>query len=46
MEKTIYEVPEMRVFQVKLQGIIMNSIPSSAPANMTTHEASEWGDWE
>ncbi len=46
MKKTIYEAPMMEQIQVRFEQNIMSNKAASAPKQMTTHDSSEWGDWE
>jgi hypothetical protein len=45
MKKQNYEAPVMEQMEIKFEENIM-SAKANSPANMTTHDASEWGSWE
>ena len=44
-KKMTYFAPETEQMDIKFEQNIM-SVTSETVANMTTHNASEWGDWE
>ena len=45
-KKMFYTAPVTEQMEVRMEMNIMSNQNSSSPANMTTHSASEWGDWE
>jgi hypothetical protein len=45
MKKQNYEAPVMEQINVRFEENIM-SAKANGPADMTTHNASEWGNWE
>ena len=46
MKKTLYEAPAVEQMNIRFEENILSNKAASSPNNMTTHTATEWGDWE
>ncbi len=44
-KRMTYEAPATEQMEVRIEQNIM-SVLSTSPADMTTHDSSDWGDWE
>lgn len=45
-KKMTYFAPVTEQMIVRFEQSIMSTQNASSPGTMTTHDASEWGDWE